>query len=207
MMKKLLRSILIVSILTVCLISLVAYQADCETTIYITKTGEKYHVLGCQYLRESCIAISLAEAIEQGYTPCKVCNPPSVVVPKAPAPRVPRVADYHVKGRILHQQGQFEDAIKCFDRAIEINPKSAHVHNGRGLSYRELGNLDKAIHDFSRAIELWIGFADAYYNRGIAYFEQEKYDQALKDFQQAQYFFPNEQDKSKAKKFIEKIKR
>jgi len=204
--KKLLKSILIVIVLSVCLISLVPHQADCEITVYITKTGEKYHRLGCQYLRESCIAISLAEAIRRGYTPCKVCNPPSAVVSKAPVPKVPRAADYHVKGRILHQQGQFEEAIKCFDRAIEINPKSVCVHNDRGLSYRKLGNLDKAIYNFSRAIELWIGFADAYYNRGIIYFEQEKYDQALKDFQQAKYFFPNDKDKLRCEKFIQEIK-
>jgi len=204
-MRKVLRSILIVSVLSMCLVSLVAYQGSCEVTVYITKTGEKYHVLGCQYLRESCIPISLTLAIEVGYTPCEVCRPPSGVVLKRPAPRIPRAADYHVKGQILHQQGQFEDAIKCFDRAIEINPKSAHVHNARGLSYRELGNLDKAIYDFSRAIELWIGFADAYYNRGIAYFQLEQYDQALKDFQQAKYFFPDEQGKLKCEKSIEEI--
>lgn len=199
MMKKLLKSILIVSVLSVCLISLVAYQAGCEITVYITETGKKYHRLDCQYLRESCIPISLTEAIERGYKPCEVCKPPY--------PKIVTAADYHIKGRILHQQGQFEDAIKCFERAIEINPKSAHVHNDRGLSYRELENLDKAIYDFSRAIDLWIGFADAYYNRGIAHFQLEQYDQALKDFQQAKYFFPNDQDKLRCEKRVEELEK
>lgn len=199
MLKRLLKSILIISVLSVCLISLVAYQGSCEITVYITETGKKYHRLDCQYLRESYIPISLKEAIERGYKACKVCKPPY--------PKIVTAADYHIKGRILHQQGQFEDAIKCFDRAIEINPKSSRVHNDRGLSYRELGNLDKAIYDFGRAIELWIGFADAYYNRGTAYFEQEKYDQALKDFQQAWYLFSDDQDKLKCEKRIEEIEK
>lgn len=45
-------------------------------TVYITKTGKKYHRSGCRYLRQSKIAISLSNAKSSGYTPCKVCNPP-----------------------------------------------------------------------------------------------------------------------------------
>ena len=42
-------------------------------TVYITNTGEKYHQDGCQYLRQSKIAISLDDAINQGYTACSRC--------------------------------------------------------------------------------------------------------------------------------------
>ncbi|MHB9024737.1 MAG: copper amine oxidase N-terminal domain-containing protein [Armatimonadota bacterium] len=45
-------------------------------TVYITRTGAKYHSAGCQYLRRSCIPISLSEAKAQGYTPCSRCSPP-----------------------------------------------------------------------------------------------------------------------------------
>ena len=47
-----------------------------EITVYITRTGAKYHRLGCRYLSKSCIPISLANAKAAGYTPCSVCNPP-----------------------------------------------------------------------------------------------------------------------------------
>ncbi|MEA4895137.1 MAG: MBL fold metallo-hydrolase [Oscillospiraceae bacterium] len=46
-------------------------------TVYVTKTGSKYHLDGCRYLSKSKIAISLSDAKSQGYTPCSVCNPPS----------------------------------------------------------------------------------------------------------------------------------
>ena len=42
-------------------------------TVYITKTGEKYHRYGCRYLRQSCIPISLNDAIRYGYDSCSVC--------------------------------------------------------------------------------------------------------------------------------------
>ncbi len=47
-----------------------------EVTVYITKTGSKYHRLGCKYLSKSCIPISLEDAKARGYGPCSVCGPP-----------------------------------------------------------------------------------------------------------------------------------
>lgn len=45
-------------------------------TVYVTKTGEKYHRDGCRYLSKSKIPISLDNA-KALYTPCSVCNPPN----------------------------------------------------------------------------------------------------------------------------------
>ncbi len=53
-------------------------QEPTSETVYITKTGEKYHRDGCQYLSKSQIEISLEDAIAQGYTPCSVCDPPTL---------------------------------------------------------------------------------------------------------------------------------
>jgi hypothetical protein len=47
-----------------------------STTVYVTKTGAKYHRGTCQYLRKSKIAITLSEA-KKSYTACSVCNPPT----------------------------------------------------------------------------------------------------------------------------------
>ena len=46
-----------------------------DVTVYITKTGEKFHRDGCQYLRKSQIPISRSNAIAQGYGACSRCNP------------------------------------------------------------------------------------------------------------------------------------
>jgi hypothetical protein len=46
-----------------------------DPTVYVTRTGSKYHVAGCQYLRKSAIPMKLSEAVE-GYSPCSRCNPP-----------------------------------------------------------------------------------------------------------------------------------
>ncbi|WP_423149722.1 hypothetical protein [Rubrolithibacter danxiaensis] len=46
-----------------------------DVTVYVTKTGSKYHRDGCRYLSKSKISISKKEAIKDGYEPCKVCKP------------------------------------------------------------------------------------------------------------------------------------
>ncbi|MCD7917318.1 MAG: hypothetical protein LUF84_02500 [Clostridiales bacterium] len=47
-----------------------------DILVYITASGEKYHLSTCRYVKDGGIEISLAEAQAQGYEPCKVCCPP-----------------------------------------------------------------------------------------------------------------------------------
>ncbi|NCB63117.1 MAG: hypothetical protein EOM52_05800 [Clostridia bacterium] len=53
-----------------------AASEDRSVTVYITDHGTKYHRAGCRYLKDSQIAVSLADAKSQAYDPCSVCNPP-----------------------------------------------------------------------------------------------------------------------------------
>lgn len=46
-----------------------------ELTVYVTKTGKKYHNENCSHLRRSKRAILLSDTVAQGYTPCSRCNP------------------------------------------------------------------------------------------------------------------------------------
>ncbi len=54
----------------------IAFAAPGSTIVYITKTGAKYHKDGCSSLRKSKIPVTLQEAVDRGYEPCKICNPP-----------------------------------------------------------------------------------------------------------------------------------
>lgn len=50
-------------------------SGDSGGTVYVTKTGKKYHRKGCSSLSRSRRAIKLSEAKEQGYAPCSRCRP------------------------------------------------------------------------------------------------------------------------------------
>src|SRR5687768_1357540 len=54
-----------------------AQQDPATITVYVTRTGEKYHRDGCRYLRQSRIPMSLKEAAKR-FGPCSVCKPPTV---------------------------------------------------------------------------------------------------------------------------------
>lgn len=69
------KKFLVIAFLCVLLIIQVS-AASGYTIVYVTNTGEKYHSYGCQYLRKSCISISLSSAVSSGYTRCSKCNPP-----------------------------------------------------------------------------------------------------------------------------------
>ena len=54
--------------------SKVIEEAPRTQTVYITRTGAKYHRSSCRYLRYSKIPVSLEKA-KQSYGPCSVCRP------------------------------------------------------------------------------------------------------------------------------------
>jgi hypothetical protein len=63
--------------------TLLAQSAD--TTVYVTKTGAKYHKAGCRSLSRSQIPMTLADASKR-YAPCSICKPPILAAAPALAP-------------------------------------------------------------------------------------------------------------------------
>ena len=47
-----------------------------EQTVYVTKTGKKYHLATCRFLSKSKIPMSLKDAKANGFTACSICKPP-----------------------------------------------------------------------------------------------------------------------------------
>lgn len=81
MTKRILRLLTVSTALFLCLALIApdfapAGQDPATIVVYITRTGKKYHRGTCRYLRQSKIKTTLAEAKENGYLPCKVCDPP-----------------------------------------------------------------------------------------------------------------------------------
>lgn len=52
-----------------------AFQATAQTTVFTTKTGQKYHKEDCRYLRKSKSKTTIKIAKVKGYKACKVCVP------------------------------------------------------------------------------------------------------------------------------------
>jgi competence protein ComEC len=55
-----------------------AQQDPATVTVYVTRTGKKYHRGGCRYLSRSKMTTTLKEAVAHGFGPCSVCKPPTL---------------------------------------------------------------------------------------------------------------------------------
>ena len=88
---------------------------------------------------------------------------------------------YVQSARTHFDNGEYDDALRYFNEALEINPKLKTAYNGRGLVKHELGQYEKAIADFRQAIRIDSDYGHYYYNRARAFHELERYEDALSD--------------------------
>ena len=82
-------------------------------------------------------------------------------------------------------QGRLDEAITCYGRAIELNPKSASAHISLGIVLMDKGQLAESIDSFRRAIELDPELALAYHDLGVALAAQGKPDEAIDSYRRA----------------------
>lgn len=54
----------------------VAGEADAATVVYLGKSGSRYHLKGCRYLKGAGKEITIGDAMKKGYAPCNVCKAP-----------------------------------------------------------------------------------------------------------------------------------
>ena len=93
--------------------------------------------------------------------------------------------EWFKKGYNAGENKNWDEAIVCYSKAIELDPDYAMAYNNRGWAYDEKGEYDRAIRDYNKAIELKPDYAMAYNNRGLAYEKKGEYDRAIRDFDQA----------------------
>jgi tetratricopeptide (TPR) repeat protein len=79
----------------------------------------------------------------------------------------------------LHNQNFIPKAIEYLDQAIALSPRSADLHNMRGIAYSKLGDGDRADADFKKVTELSPKAAEAHMNRGVDFMRQGDYDRAI----------------------------
>ncbi len=89
------------------------------------------------------------------------------------------------KGNELCNSGQRDEAIKAYDRALEIDNNLIDGWNNKGLVLASLGRYADAVICFREAIKLSPGHKHALTNLGMVLAQQEKYMEALSCFDYA----------------------
>jgi tetratricopeptide (TPR) repeat protein len=90
--------------------------------------------------------------------------------------------------------GRYEDAIECFNEALEINPNVAFVWMNRGNALDDSGKYEEAIRSYRKALELEIDpslAADVWNNLGVCFYNLGDYEEARKSYDKAIEIDPN----------------
>ncbi len=84
----------------------------------------------------------------------------------------PRHADGHLNlGRLLHEEGDVEGAVRHYRRAAVLQPDDATAVFNLGVGLQDLGRLRRAVEAYRKTIEVDPGYADAYFNLAGLYEE------------------------------------
>jgi tetratricopeptide (TPR) repeat protein len=94
-------------------------------------------------------------------------------------------ANWNWKGFILGELGRYEEALKCFDEALEINYKDSNVWNNKGSALYQLGRYEEAIICYDEALEINTKDGNIWNNKGLALYQLGRYEEALKCFDEA----------------------
>jgi len=113
------------------------------------------------------------------------------------------------RGEDFYYEGKYDDAIKEFDQAIQMNPNFIDAYYFRGNSYSAKGDMTRAIANWEVVLRLnpnhptagtYISIvrqidsqmkARNHFNTGITYFNKKDYDQAIVEFNEAIRLAPN----------------
>lgn len=86
-----------------------------------------------------------------------------------------QVATFHVQSR------QFSEAIRVYDKVIEIAPDDPRAYAGRAYAYQSKGQRDWAIRDYDRAVDLGAQDEAVYTNRAALEMSLGNLEAALED--------------------------
>jgi tetratricopeptide (TPR) repeat protein len=120
------------------------------------------------------------------------------IAAKTNAQKSDSAAMWITKGDTFYSQGQYDDAVECFNKAIDARPDLAASYLHRGYARRSQGDLNRAIEDYSKAEQLDPKsvtknrqVAEAFANRGLIDFNAMDMAQAIADYNKAINIMPD----------------
>ncbi|MEQ9425780.1 MAG: tetratricopeptide repeat protein [Cyclobacteriaceae bacterium] len=95
-------------------------------------------------------------------------------------------SDDHCYYGLIHSfSGNHLDALKAYNKALELNSSSFFALNNRGYTLNKLGRYKNALLDFNRAIDMNGRFAYSYSNRGLSKIKLDEISEGLSDIEKA----------------------
>lgn len=97
----------------------------------------------------------------------------------------PNFEIYNLYGVILFELKKFDEAIKNWERAIELNKNYFFGYNNLGNVYFKINKIKDAIDNYNKAINIKPDYFEAFHNRANAHLKSKNIEQALSDYNAA----------------------
>ena len=88
-------------------------------------------------------------------------------------------------GIAYHQQNDFNQARKYYERSIKKNPQYSEAVNTLGTVYYARKNYRRAVAQYNKALKISPDSASVYSNLGTAYFSRKQYKEASEAYRKA----------------------
>jgi len=99
---------------------------------------------------------------------------------------------FNRRGELFAADGDEEQALSDFDKAVQIDPTRWQAMHNRGISYAMQGRFNEALEDFNRTVELKPDYATVYFNRGEVRYELGQFEEAIKNYTKALELKPDD---------------
>ncbi|KUJ95367.1 MAG: hypothetical protein PWR24_1768 [Desulfonauticus sp.] len=95
-------------------------------------------------------------------------------------------------GNLYFDTGQYQKAIKAYNRSLELNPQNPNVWTDLGVMYRRTGQFQKALEAFNKALNIDPKHQTTLFNKGVVlFFDLNQKEEALKSWQNLVKINPN----------------
>ncbi len=109
---------------------------------------------------------------------------------KKKAKQKPSDSSYYELGVLHKENGNPDDAIKSFKKAIELNPKQSAALYELGVIYEQQKDYDEAVKSYTESLRIKEN-SEAFQNLGVCYFKKGMLKEAYRNLAKAMLLNPN----------------
>lgn len=80
-----------------------------------------------------------------------------------------------LKGNEFYRVGEVEEAVKCYSRSIDLDPRNHILYANRAMGYLKLEAYEKAEEDCTKALAIDCTYVKAWSRRGLTRFKRGQY--------------------------------
>jgi tetratricopeptide (TPR) repeat protein len=86
------------------------------------------------------------------------------------------------RAKYLHQEGNYQEAVREYQRAAQLDDKNPFIYNYLGLAHLSLQAYGDAVKAFKQALRLNPDLTDVHNNLGVLYSEMGEKEKAFQEF-------------------------